>query len=98
MIPVITDLYQFFHHSAKFLRKFFTLEFNFLETTKQIPSEQYGFQKKKSTVDALLTHVEKIRNFLDGKIKVSSVFLDLRKAFDTVDHGILLMTLENAGI
>ena len=71
---------------------------NFLENSKQLCANQFGFRAKKSTIDALVNTVEKIRKCLDENKKITTVFFDLSKAFDTVDHKILLNKLENYGI
>ena len=51
---------------------------------------QFGFQKGKSTHMALITLVDRITEALDYGDYVVGVFLDFSKAFDTVDHAILL--------
>ena len=47
---------------------------------------------------AIVNLMEKITNYLDNKKAVISVFIDLKKAFDTIDHTILLHKLNHYGI
>ena len=54
---------------------------------------QLGFRKGHSTQQAIITLVNKIISCLDNGDLVIGVFLDLKKAFDTVDHKILLKKL-----
>ncbi len=59
---------------------------------------QFGFRKKYSTEHALLSIVEEIRRNLDDGKFSCGVFVDLEKAFDTVNHQILLSILDHYGI
>ena len=56
---------------------------------------QFGFQKKKSTLHSLIEITEKIRSCIENKKYGCGVFIDLKKAFDTVNHLILLKKLEH---
>lgn len=71
---------------------------NFLEKHRVLSDRQYGFRTGKSTNDAICELVEKVYGALDDSTPSLAVFLDLAKAFDTVDHTILLNTLESVGI
>ena len=70
----------------------------FLNEFKIIYSKQFGFRKQYSTNHALLSIVEKIRENLDSKTFTCGVFVDLEKAFDTVNHTILIQKLNHYGI
>ena len=59
---------------------------------------QFGFRKKFSTTLALIETVDSIRRLIDQGNYVLGIFVDLTKAFDTVDHEILLYKLDNYGI
>ena len=59
---------------------------------------QFGFRKKYSTNHALIGIVEQIRDAMDKKMFSCGVFIDLEKAFDTVNHDILLKKLDYYGI
>ena len=59
---------------------------------------QFGLQKGKSTHMSLITLIDKISEALDQGELVICIFLDFSKAFDTVDHGILLQKLELYGV
>ena len=67
---------------------------SFLVVQKLLNYSQYGFRKFHSTDLALLDLVDKISNALAKKEHVISVFMDLSKAFDTLDHAILISKLE----
>ena len=59
---------------------------------------QYGFREKHSTQHAILDTVNIIQNNMDLKLFTCGILIDLKKAFDTVDHAILLQKLDHYGI
>ena len=64
--------------------------YSFLNLHNYIYEFQFGFRSNHSTNYALLSLTESIRNALDGSNFACGIFLDFQKAFDTVDHNILL--------
>ena len=72
--------------------------YKFLEENKSLYSLQFGFRSKHSTAHALIQITEKIKNALDNGNHACGVFIDLQKAFDTVNHDILVDKLSYYGI
>ena len=70
---------------------------NFLNKYQILILQQYGFLKDHSTTLALISHIDKIKEYLDKGEYVLGIYLDLKKAFDTVDPHILLCKLEHYG-
>ena len=71
---------------------------NYLELREIIYPNQFGFRAGYSTSHSLISITETIKKTLDNKKYGCGVFIDLKKAFDTVNHDILLMKLQNYGI
>ena len=72
--------------------------YEFLKSNKVLYKEQFGFRKGYSTSQTLLNITQKIMDALDKGQFACGVFIDLQKAFDTVDHEILLKKLYHYGI
>lgn len=70
---------------------------SFIDKYKLINEQQFGFQKNKSCIHAILSFTEEMRKQLDNKEGGTSVFVDLKKAFDTIDRKILLKKLQIYG-
>ena len=70
----------------------------FLSDNSILYNHQYGFREGHSTQLALLEISDTFYKLLDNKNIIFSLYLDLRKAFDCVDHKILLKKLEHYGI
>ena len=63
---------------------------SFIEKHEILYLNQYGFRKKHSTILALITLTDKIKQVIDNGEYAIGIYLDLKKAFDTVNHDILL--------
>ena len=70
----------------------FLTEFDILSRT------QFGFRQKHSTTHALLKFLDKVAHSIDNKLHTIGIFLDFSKAFDTINHKILLQKLFHYGI
>ena len=70
---------------------------NFLENNKLLYNRQFGFRSKHSTVHGLTTITEDLKKSIDEGKLTCGVFIDLQKAFDTVDLDILLKKLKLYG-
>ena len=71
---------------------------DFLNRYNILYDYQFRFREKHSTSLALIDTIDKIYEYLDKKENVIGIYFDLQKAFDVVDHSILLNKLYNYGI
>ena len=84
---------------SKILEKLFDKRFtNYIDRNNILIDSQYGFRNGRSTAMALIELIEEITTSLDDKMSTIGVFIDLRKAFDTIDHHLLLKKLQHYGI
>lgn len=70
----------------------------FLCTQNILANEQFGFQKDMSTMDAIFEMTDYIAEALNKNENVMTVLLDLSRAFDHVNHDVLLNILSRYGI
>ena len=71
--------------------------YSFLDKFNLLYKLQFGFRSKYSTSHALIHMTEAIRSALDSGSVTCGIFIDLQKAFDTVNHDILLKKLDHYG-
>ena len=88
ILPILSKILEHIVHQQVY---------EYLQQNNMITSEQFGFRPKLSTNIALTQLTEEILQNMDNKMITGAVFIDLQKAFDTVDHSLLISKLRNLG-
>ena len=84
---------------GKLLEKYITKQITyFLEEKNYFDENQFGFRKNKSTTGALTTILDDIISQLNNSKYSLVAYLDFQKAFDTINHEILINKLRDAGL
>lgn len=90
-ICILSTLSKIFEKCVKKIMLQFLLDYKFFS------ANQYGFLPGKGTDDVLFNHISCITQHLEDGRSVAAVYFDLRKAFDVLDHRILLRKLYACG-
>ena len=72
--------------------------YKFLSKNDILYEQEYGFRENYSTELALVDLTDRIAHAIDNKKVTVGVFIDLSKAFDTLNHEILMGKLQHYGI
>ncbi len=84
---------------SKILERLFYVRMEtFLNKHDTFSNCQHGFRKSKSTETAIFSFLKDVASSLDQNEATIGIFLDLSKAFDVIDHNILLSKLPSYGI
>ena len=89
VLPVIAKVFEAVVHRQLY---------QYLEENQLLDSAQSGFRPMHSSLDALLKTTDDWRRALDRNKIVGAVFIDLSKAFDSIDHELLLCKLDKYGV
>ena len=80
LLPIFSKIFE---------KVIYTRMYAYLNDNDLIYNRQFGFRSKHSTGHALISSIESIKKFMDSGHIVGGVYIDLQKAFDTVNHQIL---------
>jgi len=89
LLPVIAKIFELI------IKNFLT---NFLLEDGFFAGGQFGFLPGHCTEEAIFQHIKKITGGVESGLAVAGIYLDIAKAFDTVDHDILLGRLQECGL
>ena len=89
LVPAISKIFE---------RIVFDQTYNYFTKNKLLYTSQYGFRKQHSTELAAVELVDRVAHYLDSGKLPTSIFLYLSKAFDTLNHTILLEKLAYYGL
>ena len=91
ILPTVSKILEKAVHSQLY-------QYQYLVTNNLFTRKQFGFRKGLSTVSALTSFADEVLLNMEQDKLCGAVFLDLTKAFDTVDHGILSRQLSEIGL
>lgn len=89
LLPVISKLYE---------KVMYNRLVEHLDQNKLFDGEQHGFKSGHSTVSAITDFIDSVISALDEGKKAIGIFMDLKKAFDSVSHSVLLEKLSKLGV
>lgn len=88
-IPVFSKIFEKIIHKSLY---------SFLERYHLLKDNQVGFRKNKSINLAIYNFLQQVNTGIDQGFIVTAIYMDLKKAFDYVEHNRLLKKLNNLGI